>query len=156
MLRDEVEVRRDGCFGKASGARAREPTGGRVCTGGEVVEADPVFFPMLQKVGPASESIGTYLRGLSVEDTDTCFQDSRILGSLEERVKKLRLGDEEFGLGDLYVVSEFMRRIAWICPRPECTCSDDGENQERIVDVVERVDDHAVSSSNAGMTKAGN
>jgi len=109
---------------------------------------------MLRQFHPASEAYRTRLIWPRVEDADTGLGDACLFHSLQQGVEQLGFTDEESGLGNCHVVPEFMGSIAWICPSKDSPGADDGEDQDGVVDIIERVDDHAVSLSHASVAEA--
>lgn len=81
--------------------------------------------------------------------------DTGVLRGLQQGCEELGLADEEFGLSDFDVVSEFERGVSRVGTCEDCARADDGEKQERIVDVVEGVDDDTVTLPYTHVAKAG-
>ena len=146
VLRDKVAVRGDGGLGEACRAGGGEICGGRVCRGGEVVEAYPVFLAMLEEVGPALKARRERLGGLCVEDPYVGVRDIRVLCCFEEWPQKFRLAYEEPRVRYGDVVTKFKGRVAGVRTGEDSSRAGDGEKQDWVIYVVERVDENTVPS----------
>lgn len=154
VLGYQVEVRGHGRLGEARRSGTRQTSRRGVCARLRVVESYPIRLSVPQEVVPTQKPVRTGLTGLGVEDADTGDRDSGPLRGLQQRREQLRFANEEFGLGDLDVVLKFEWGVSRIRPREDGPGPDDGQHEEGVVDVVERVHNDTIPPPHAHVTKS--